>query len=227
MTQLLKTALLALALSIPAAALAQSGDIDQRIDAVKADIKEDKAALKDDKKDLKTISKLRKKWEKARESDNAKKEHKLDPDIMSFLTEEVGESRREAREARGELVAGGGEIEERRTAGVKPRADGTIPGAKPGSGGPGIDDNPAQADDRADMATARGDLRRTKEIAEELREIQQRFRTETAGPKLYKEKSRLLAELEQGAERDLRRSERELEEDGAQLDKLKERKKGK
>jgi hypothetical protein len=206
---------LAVSLSAPNTAMADLGD---RIDAVKAEIKADKKRVKDNKKDLKAIQKLRKKWEKARESDNQKKEAKVDADIAEWLKEQLAEDRMEASEAAAEVVAGGGDPS------PPPREKPRVVGGEVRPAHPRAPERPAQADDRADMEAEREDLRKTREIAHELRDMQQRFNRDTAGPKLYKKKARLLAELERGTARDLRRAEREQAEDEAQLDKLKAKK---
>ncbi|MBW1877152.1 MAG: hypothetical protein JRI25_16975 [Deltaproteobacteria bacterium] len=208
-------AALLLAASLTSPALAAGPGLDARIDAVKDDIKADKKRVKDNKKDLKHIQKLRKKWEKARDSGKQKKEAKVDADIAEWLQEQLAEDRMEVGEARAELVAGGGDPAPPTR--EKPR----VVGRDVQPAHPPRREAPAVADDRGDLAAERADLRKTREIARELRDMQQKFNRDTAGPKAYKRKSRLLAELERSAVRDLQRAERERAEDEAQLDKLK------
>jgi len=211
------TLFLAVSLAAPASALAAPG-LEARIDSVKEQIKADKKRVKDNKKDLKAIQKIRKKWEKARESGKHKKEAKVDVDLAEWLKEQLAEDRMEAREAAAEVRAGGGDPN------PGPREKPRVVGEHVQPAHPPQRQPPALRDDMSDLAAERADLRKTREIAEELRDMQQKFNRETAGAPAYQRKSRLLAELERAAERDLQRAERERAEDEAQLDKLKAKK---
>lgn len=199
--------LLAIGFAAPSVGFAQG--IDARVDDAKDEVKASKDRVKDAKKDLKAIKKIRAKWEKAREKGKEKNEAKADVDLADWVREELAEDRAEAGDAAREVRRGGGD----------PTPD---KGEKPAMHGP-EPERPALADDQRDLAKERADLAATREIAMELKEMQPKFTHGNAGGPMYKKKSGLLEKLQRGAARDLSRAEKELEEDEAKLDRLKDK----
>lgn len=207
-------AIILAALLAPAALLATPAYA-ATIPEVKAQIKYDKQMLKDDKKDLKAIRSLRAKWEKARESGNGKLEAKVDADLADWVKSKLAEGRGEIGEAADEAGVstdgGGGPL-------GKPNSSGQSQAlGKPSASAP----RPTQTDDEADLEAERTAQRRLREIADSLRETQSTFSSGSASTGLYSAKSGMLEELQKIAAREIKRSERELAEDKAQLDRLK------
>lgn len=214
--------LLPLLLLLAAPNLAAAQDLDTRIDEAKAEVKADKAARKDDRKDVKAIAKLRKKWEKARARDKVSLVATVDEDLARWIREEIAERRHDVRDARTEYVEGGGRADVGQRGGVSKAGKPIRPSrarTKPSPGDRG--ERPALADDRTDFERQEGSLERLREIARELEELQPRFDSGSAGGRAEDDKRELLADLEQIATRDLARTEKELAEDEAQLDRLK------
>jgi len=227
MTLRLVPTLLALALSTPilAPASAHAATIDMKIDRAKVAVKADKKAIKDDKKDLKTIQKLRKKWEKARVKGKHELEAKVDVDLSAWARDKVAEFRSEVKDAAAEVTKGGGIPAPE---GAKPPVYG--PGhevaKKPGPHGPAPQPTPnaAVAKDQVDLHKQRVARDHLIEVTQKLGDLQPRFTSGQAGPRAYQQKSKLLRELRRIAAAELHRSEGELTEDEAQLDRLKARK---
>jgi hypothetical protein len=206
-------ALLAAVLLSPAAFFAAPAEA-ATIDEVKADIKYDKLMLKDDKKDLKKIRQIRAKWEKARDKGNGALEAKADTDLAAWVKSKLAEGRGEIEEA-GEEAG----IEPSSEPLGKPHSSGTQPLGKPSASAP----RPQQSDDQEDYELEQTAQRRLKEIAESLKETQSTFSSGAASDALYAAKSAMLEELQKIAAREVGRSEKELAEDEAQLDRLKGR----
>lgn len=211
------------ALSVPGVADAIPAQLKARISAAKDDVKESKKLMKDDEKDLKEIEKIAEKWHAAWQDGNDKKKAKLDEALLEWLQEELAENREDRRRARQELERTGAEVEPNTP--TRSRSSNANPQRQsPRAGGAGnAGDNPAQADARADFEAEREDARNTREVAEQLQEIQRRFNRGTAGPQVHQDKSELLRELVRSARRDLRRATRELAEDEQRLERLKDR----
>ncbi len=199
-------------LSVPNVADAVNGQLKARISSAKHDMKESKKLLKDDKKDLKSIDKLSDKWHAARDSGNTDKMARIDEDLMEWLREELSENRQDRARARAELESTGAEVTPTPTQNRRGRAVDRGP-----------QDNARQADARSDFEAEREDARNTRELAEQLREVQRRYEAGTAGPRVHAQKSDLLRDLVRSARRDYRRSTRELAEDEERLERLKAR----
>lgn len=208
-------------LAMPDVAEAVSSQLKERISRAKDNVKESKKALKDNEKDLKEIEKILERWQAARQDRNDKKLSKADEDLLEWLREEIAENRADRQAARAELEAAGGSAEEAPTR-ARTGSGGKV---RPGGGGSsGRSREPAAAADaRADFEAADADMRQTREIAEQLRELQGRFENGRAGQPAFEQKEELLRELVRGARRDVRRSTRELAEDEETLDRLKAR----
>jgi hypothetical protein len=206
----LSTLVALLAFGVANAPVAVAQDLDARIDRAKEHVKLSKKALKDDEGDLKDIEKILAKWLKANESGNDGKMAKVDESLLEWLQEELAENREDRAAARAELEATGASATPPRSSGGKTR---------PGQGRTA--ESAASAEARADYEAEEADLQQTREIAQSLRELQERFQAGTAGPRVREEKEELLRQLVRGARRDVRRATAELDEDSARYERLK------
>ncbi len=146
-----------------------------------------KSDVQDDRVDLAQLNSIIEDWHRAWKGGNKALERQTDTRLKRWIKQELAEDQKQVGEANREAAKSSQSKNAH-----------------------------AAADDRKDAQKAEGEASRTRKIAMQLRNIQDRFDDGTAGEPMYTKKSELLRDLQGIAQAELARSRQERAEDKQQ-----------